>query len=100
MLNFYWYEVLVSVLQNVFTVRNFVPDFVEEREIFWFEILPELQNHCLQYGSDILLYDPFQGKENDPVYQPHLTQQLLRQIQECRSQSEGVFFVVSFLSLK
>lgn len=60
-----------------------------------------MQQHCIQYGADILVFDPFQGSATDTVYQPHLFQLQLEQIKKCRNQSEGIYFVVwkSFLFL-
>uniref|UniRef100_A0A915IR95 Uncharacterized protein n=1 Tax=Romanomermis culicivorax TaxID=13658 RepID=A0A915IR95_ROMCU len=79
---------------------NFYVQFKNEREVFWSDVLPDIQQHCMQYGADILIFDPYQGLNDaqcaTALSQPFYFHQCLKQIQKCRNESEGIFFLTSF----
>lgn len=60
----------------------------------WREIVPELQQFCLNYGAELLIIDPFQSSDKDLTDDPFLLQTLLTEIDQCRQLSAGLFFVV------
>jgi hypothetical protein len=73
-------------------------DFEMERECLWREIVPELQQFCLNYGAELLIIDPFQSSDKDLTDDTFLLQTLLNEIDQCRQQSAGLFFIVSLLT--
>lgn len=74
---------------------SFRLDFEAERECLWHEIVPELQQFCLNYGAELLIIDPFQSSDKDLTDDPFLLQTLLSEIDQCRQLSAGLFFIVS-----
>lgn len=69
-------------------------DFEAERECLWREIVPELQQFCLNYGAELFVIDPFQSSDKDLTDDPFLLQTLLTEIDQCRQLSAGLFFIV------
>ena len=70
-------------------------DFELERRRLWDEALPELQQHFLPYGLDIVLVDIHQGSEVDLTYDRHSFDRLLNDISESSTAEIGPFFLVS-----
>uniref|UniRef100_A0A914UU80 NWD1/2-like winged helix-turn-helix domain-containing protein n=1 Tax=Plectus sambesii TaxID=2011161 RepID=A0A914UU80_9BILA len=68
-------------------------DFEAERDCLWREIVPELQQFCLNYGAELFVIDPFQSSDKDLTDDPFLLQTLLTEIDQCRQLSAGLFFI-------
>jgi len=70
--------------------------------MFWEDVAPEIQQHCLQYGVDTLFFDPFQGLDNEMARdlfqkQPQVFANIIKQIDACRRLADNLYFIVSWI---
>lgn len=86
---------------NSRSIRLFIlsglSDFEDERKVFWQDVLPDLQQHCIQEGAELSVIDPYQGSKVELASQPLLLKALLDEMEEAKSQPSSTFFLVSFL---
>uniref|UniRef100_A0A915HV75 DUF4062 domain-containing protein n=1 Tax=Romanomermis culicivorax TaxID=13658 RepID=A0A915HV75_ROMCU len=68
-------------------------DFIKERELLWLRVLPELQQHCTQYGVDILFFDPYRQSNGDFVYDPILCEDVKQHFKKLKRESGGPYFL-------
>lgn len=59
----------------------------------WHEALPELQQHFIPFGLDILLVDVHQGADVDIAYNTRTFQMLLKDIDKSSANNIGPFFL-------
>ena len=69
-------------------------DFELERRRLWDEALPELQQHFLAYGLDIVLVDMHQGSEVDLTYDRQSFDTFLDDVEKSSTSEIGPFFLV------
>lgn len=65
-----------------------------ERKYIWHEVLPDLQNHCLQYGVDISFVDMLLGNTENCMRCMKNLETSINEIAECEKDSIGPFFLV------
>lgn len=65
-----------------------------ERYHLWRDALPALQQHCIQYGLDVVWTDVHYGSEIDHVKDAYRFERHVEEIEQCNQQSVGPFFVV------
>lgn len=70
-------------------------DFEEEREAFWSDIYPEIQNYCLHLGAELVVFDPYQGADTDICESPQNVELMIQEIHRCQQYSTGICFLVS-----
>ncbi|XP_053393326.1 protein qui-1-like [Mercenaria mercenaria] len=67
-------------------------EFDVERKYLWHEVLPDLQQHCLQYGLDVLFIDMLHGNCDVTCSSENL-QERISEIEDCHAESVGPFFL-------
>lgn len=76
---------------------NFEVLFIEfnlERKHLWQEVLPDLQQHCLQYGIDIMFVDMLLGNQDGDPKTARELEEWTDEIERCYRESIGPFFLV------
>lgn len=74
-------------------------DFELERYHLWRDALPALQQHCVQYGLDVVWTDVHYGSEIDHVKDAYRFERHIEEIEQCNQQSVGPFFVVRYVKI-
>ena len=91
-----WFRsVLYSQDHDILVIHyTILIDFELERRRLWDEALPELQQHFLAYGLDIVLVDMHQGSEVDLTYDRQSFDRLLDDVEKSSTSEIGPFFLV------
>lgn len=71
-----------------------VSEFDTERKYLWHEVLPDIQQHCLQYGVDVLFIDMLHNHHVDVMCSIEDLAVRIAEIEECHEESIGPFFLV------
>jgi len=74
---------------------TFSPEFSLERKFLWYEVLPDLQQHCLHYGIDILFVDMLLGNQEGYPKTGRELEEWTNEIERCQKESAGPFFLVT-----
>ena len=88
----YYIYIKYNTKVNSNHVFAFVKEFELERKFLWHEVFPDLQQHCLQYGADLAFVDMLLGNGAPDVSRD--LEERKREIEMCRKQSAGPFFLV------